>query len=99
MAAAAAAAAVCQKRNFFLVVEEVAKGVVEEAEEKLAPMLAVSVLLSHQFVLPFSTLVRIVNVARIPQSPVFARSRDDLNSQSSGSSYVVVKKEAMVSYR
>jgi hypothetical protein len=82
----AVAAAVCQKKSFFLVVEEVAMVVAEEAEETLAQMKAFLVLLSRQFVLPFSALIQSSSVAWIHQSLVFARSRVDLNSLSSGSS-------------
>jgi hypothetical protein len=90
--AVAVVVAVCQKRNSF-VVEEVVMEVVEEAEEMLAPKVAVSVFPAH----PFSTLARRASVVCPLQHPVFAESRDDSNLLSFGNS-LVGKREAKASY-
>jgi hypothetical protein len=94
--AVAVVVAVCQKRNSF-VVEEVVMEVVEEAEEMLAPKVAVSVLPAHTLFSPFSSLARRASVVCPLQHPVFAESRDDSNLLSFGNS-LVGKREAKASY-
>ena len=71
--------------------------VVEEAEEMLAPKVAVSVLPAHTLFSPFSSLARRASVVCPLQHPVFAESRDDSNLLSFGNS-LVGKREAKVSY-